>query len=79
MNRFASIALVAASVFAAPLIASAADETPDATIRLSGKSVAVGVGYSHATGTLQYRGRSYPVDLDGFSVLSAGATSFTAQ
>lgn len=52
MNRFASIAFVAASLFAAPLIASAADETPDATIRLSGKSVAVGVGYSHATGTL---------------------------
>jgi hypothetical protein len=77
MKRFASIVLLAASVFAAPLLASAAD-TPDATISLAGRTVAAGVGVSHAKGTLQYRGQSYPVDLQGLSVVAVGASAFTA-
>jgi len=79
MKRLASIALIAVSTFAAPLLVSAAsDAPPDATIRLSGDTVAVGVGYTHADGTLEYLGKSYPIALDGVSVLAAGASSFTA-
>jgi len=78
MNRFASIALVALSVFAAPLLVCAAGDRPDATISLSGRTVAVGVGFSHANGTLQYGGKSYPVELDGIGAVSAGASDFSA-
>ena len=78
MKRFASIALVIASILAAPMPVSAAGDTPDATISLSGTAVALGVGYSQAKGTLQYHGKSYPVGLEGLSVLSAGVSSFTA-
>ena len=78
MKRYASITLFALSVFSAPLVASAADDTPDATISLSGKTVAVGVSYSQASGTLQYRGQSYPVELKGLSAAGIGGSTFTA-
>ena len=78
MKRFASIALFAVSVLATPLLASAAGDKPDATISLSGKTIAVGVGYSDAKGTLQYDGKSYPVALEGLSVVSVVASTFTA-
>ena len=78
MKRFASIALVAMSIVVAPMAASAAGDTPDATISLSGKSAAVGIGFAEGHGTLQYNGKSYPVKLEGLSIISVGASSFTA-
>jgi len=78
MKRFASITLFALAAIAAPLIVSAADDKPDATISLSGKTVAVGVGFSQASGTLQYRGKSYPVELQGLGAVGIGGSTFTA-
>ena len=51
---------------------------PDATVSLSGKSVAAGVGYSWGKGTLHYKGKSYKFTVDGLSVGSVGASSITA-
>jgi hypothetical protein len=78
MNRIISASLVALSIFCAPLMASAA-EAPDATIEFTGGTVAAGVGYSWAKGTLQYEGKSYPVDLKGLSVAAIGAGSVKAS
>ena len=78
MNRIISASLVALSIFCAPLTASAA-EPPDATIEFTGGTVAAGVGYSWAKGTLHYEGKSYPVDLKGLSVASVGAGSIKAS
>ncbi len=59
--------------------AQAAEETPDATLKLSGGSVAVGIGYSWAGGTLTYQGKDYPVDVKGLSIGDVGITSAEAS
>jgi hypothetical protein len=51
---------------------------PDATIQFSGGSVAAGIGYSWGSGTLRYRGKSYPIKVDGLSVGDVGASSVSA-
>ena len=62
----------------------AADKTakpqgkPDATLRLTGKSVAIGVGFSWGSGTLTYKGKDYSVKVDGLSVGKVGITGSSA-
>jgi hypothetical protein len=51
---------------------------PDATVSLSGKSVAAGVGYSWGKGTLHYKGKSYHFSIDGLEVGAVGVASITA-
>ena len=58
--------------------AVAAEKQPDATLRLSFSSVAVGVGFSSGSGTLTYKGKSYPVKVKGLSVGKVGITSSSA-
>ena len=53
-------------------------EKPDATLTLSAKALAAGAGYSWGEGTLSYKGKKYPVSVDGLSVGSVGATSIKA-
>jgi hypothetical protein len=55
-------------------LARAEEETPDATLRLSGGSVAAGIGISWGGGTLSYKGKEYPVDVKGLSVGDVGIT-----
>jgi hypothetical protein len=58
----------------------AADKrTPDATIDLSGGSVAVGVGIDWSKGTLHYQGKDYPVKVKGLSLLRVGASKVSAS
>src|SRR2546428_458023 len=52
---------------------------PDATLNLSGGSVAGGIGYSWGNGTLSYNGKTYPVKIEGLSVGAAGVTRVTAK
>ena len=59
--------------------ATAADKAPDATLKLSGGSVAVGIGVSWAEGTLTYKGKTYPVDVKGLSVGDVGITKVEAS
>jgi hypothetical protein len=51
----------------------------DATLTLTAKQVSAGVGYSWGSGTLKYKGKSYPVEVDGLTVVSAGVSSITAS
>ena len=50
----------------------------DATLRLSGGSFALGVGFSWGSGTLAYKGKNYPVKVNGFSVGKVGVTGSSA-
>lgn len=52
---------------------------PDATIRFSGGSVAVGIGWSWGGGTLTYKGRDYPISVKGLSLGKVGITGVTAS
>src|SRR5437773_10343108 len=51
---------------------------PDATLRLSGGSFAAGIGFSWGKGTLTYKGKNYPVKVNGLSVGKVGITSSSA-
>ena len=51
---------------------------PDATVKLTGKSVGVGVGVSWAKGTLTYKGKQHAFSVDGLSVGDVGVSSITA-
>jgi len=50
-----------------------------ATIKLSGGSVAAGVGISWGSGTLTYEGKQYPVSVSGLSVSDVGVSKISAS
>jgi hypothetical protein len=50
----------------------------DATLKLSEGSVAVGIGWSWGKGTLSYKGKSYPVKVEGLTVGEVGVTRANA-
>jgi hypothetical protein len=52
---------------------------PDATVELTEGSVAVGIGWSWGKGTLTYKGKKYPVRVDGLSVGELGVTRASAR
>ncbi len=54
-------------------------ETPDATVKLSGGSVAVGIGFSWGSGVLTYKGKEYPFSVQGLSAGEIGASSAEAS
>jgi hypothetical protein len=56
-----------------------AEDKPDATLKLSGGSVAVGIGYSWAGGTLTYKGKTYEVEVKGLSVGDVGVSKAEAS
>jgi len=60
-------------------VARATEDTPDGTLRLSGGSVAAGVGLHWGSGTLNYKGKEYPVDVKGLSVGDVGITKIEAS
>jgi hypothetical protein len=51
---------------------------PDGTLRLSGGSFAAGIGFSWGSGTLTYKGKDYPVKVNGLSVGKVGITGSSA-
>lgn len=51
---------------------------PDATLQLSGGSVAAGIGFSWGKGTLTYKGKEYPISVKGLSLGKVGFTESTA-
>ena len=54
-------------------------QTPDATIQMTGGSVAAGVGYTWGHGTLFYQGKMYPIRIAGLSLASVGADQYVAS
>lgn len=76
-----------ASIAAAGMIVSlasvslAADEKkkPDATLKLTEGSVAVGIGWSWGKGELKYQGKAYKFKVEGLSVGEVGKTKVEAS
>lgn len=80
MHRTLVALVAAATLCMSGIVASAEEEkAPDATLQLSGGSVAAGIGFSWGSGTLTYNGKDYPVSVSGLSVGSVGITSATAS
>jgi hypothetical protein len=78
--RQLALGLVVAATLSLPLsTALAKAKAPDATLQLSSGSVAAGIGFSWGGGTLTYRGKRYPVSVDGLSVGSVGISRATAS
>src|SRR5215470_15507145 len=71
-------AITAALLLTMTIAAARADE-PDATVQLHGGSIAAGIGFSWGSGELTYKGKTYPVSVDGISVGSVGITSADAS
>ena len=59
-------------------LALAQAKKPDATLTLSEGTVAVGIGFSWGKGTLDYKGKKYPVKVEGLSVGEVGVNRATA-
>ncbi len=55
-----------------------AEDKPDGRLELHGGSVAVGIGYSWASGTLKFQGKTYEVEVKGLSVGDVGVTKAEA-
>jgi hypothetical protein len=67
--------LIAAALTAASIAPVAAADQPSGEISFSGGSVAVGVGFTWANGTLHFNGHDYPFSINGVSVADVGAAS----
>jgi hypothetical protein len=66
------------ALLAAPVYAEQHKETPDGTIHLESKSVAVGVGFSWGKGTLKYKGKEHDLSVEGLTVGAVGASEVSA-
>jgi hypothetical protein len=55
------------------------ESKPEATLRLSGGSFALGIGVNWGSGTLTYQGKDYPVKVKGLSIGKVGMTSSSAN
>jgi hypothetical protein len=67
------------SLLAGLAMAQAQAKKPDGVLTLSEGSVAVGIGFSWGKGTLTYKGKKYPVKVEGLSVGEVGVQRATAQ
>ncbi len=72
-----AVAIIALSVVMNAALAE--EKEPDATLKLSGGSVAAGIGVSWGSGTLTYKGKDYPIDVKGLSVGDVGAAKIEAS
>jgi hypothetical protein len=59
-------------------LAVAQAKKPDATLSLTEGTVGVGIGFSWGKGTLSYKGKTYPVKVEGLSVGDVGIQRATA-
>jgi hypothetical protein len=59
--------------------AAGKEDKPDATLRMTGGSFAAGIGFSWGSGTLTYKGKDYPVSVNGLSVGKVGITGGSAS
>jgi hypothetical protein len=71
-----SSAAVLADDKAAPPVAP--DAQPDATVNLTGGSVAAGIGYVWGHGKLTFQDKVHPFSLSGVSVVDVGASNISA-
>src|SRR5512136_874023 len=79
MKRFSLLTVVMLTLFLCfSGMALAEDKKPDATLQLTEGQVGIGIGFSWGSGTLTYKGKEYPVKVEGLSVLDVGITKAKA-
>ena len=80
MNNLKKIAilLLVVAVMTGFTQAASQHSGPDATLRLSGGSFALGIGFRWGGGTLTYKGKDYPVKVNGLSIGKVGMTGVSA-
>ena len=78
VKKIAVLVLVVAVMTGFTQAASHHHSGPDATLRLSGGSFALGIGFRWGSGTLSYKGKDYPVKVNGLSVGKVGMTGSSA-
>ncbi len=59
--------------------AVADDKTPDATVRITEGSVAVGIGWNWGRGELSFKGQTHHFKIDGLGVAEVGITKAEAS
>ena len=81
MKIIQKIGILSVAFFLMAGFAQAAGKSsrPDATLHLHSGSVAAGVGISWGKGTLTYKGKEYPVSVNGLSLGKVGITKVTAS
>ncbi len=70
------LGLVTASAVANP--AEPPEGKPDATVKLTGGTAAIGIGYTWGSGVLTYQGKQYKFKINGLSTTAVGASSIDA-
>src|SRR5512133_543996 len=78
LKKITILSLVVAVMTGFTQAASHHHSAPDATLRLSGGSFALGIGFRWGSGTLTYKGKNYPVKVNGLSVGKVGITGSSA-
>jgi hypothetical protein len=78
VKKIAIVLLVLAVMTGFTQAASHHHSGPDATLRLSGGSFALGIGFRWGSGTLTYKGKQYSVKVNGLSVGKVGITGSSA-
>jgi hypothetical protein len=78
VKKIAILSLVLAVMTGFTQAASHHHSGPDATLRMSIGGVHLGIGGSSGSGTLTYRGRSYPFRVSGMAIGRVGVTSSSA-
>ena len=78
LKKIAILSLVVAVMTGFTQAASHPHSGPDATLRLSGGSFALGIGFRWGSGTLSYKGKDYPVKVNGLSIGKVGMTGVSA-
>ncbi len=79
--RTLALLATAATLLALPAAAQdpGVDTKPDATILISAKAAAVGVGYTWGSGTLHYNGHNYAFAVKGITVADVGFAKITGH
>ena len=80
MNNVKKIAILVLVIAATASFTQAAKHHsgPDATLRLSGGSFALGIGFRWGSGTLTYKGKDYSVKVNGLTIGKVGMTGVSA-
>lgn len=78
MKRILAVAMVLATVLVWSLAAMAEEKKPDATLKFSEGSVAVGIGWSWGKGALTFQGKDHAFKVKGLSVGEVGITKAEA-
>jgi hypothetical protein len=70
---------VIATILALSSSVYAEDAKPAAILELTQTSVALLIGYTWGSGTLTFQGKTYPVEIDGLSLLALGVVQAKAS